>query len=82
MVDRMHALALTLSWGWDVTRYCLRFTVSMCHRGQDNLRLYDQAARIISTGKLNGLPHLHTQPINDVVYIVPLGESSSREISS
>ena len=28
----------------------------------------DQANRAISTGKLNGSPHLHTQPINVVVF--------------
>jgi hypothetical protein len=28
----------------------------------------DQANRAISTGKLNGLPHLHTRPINVVVF--------------
>src|SRR5665213_293138 len=28
----------------------------------------DQAIRAISTGKLNALPHLHTRPINVVVY--------------
>jgi hypothetical protein len=28
----------------------------------------DQANRAISTGKLNALPHLHTRPINVVVY--------------
>ena len=28
----------------------------------------DQANRAISTGKLNALPHLHSRPINVVVY--------------
>jgi hypothetical protein len=28
----------------------------------------DQADRAISTGKLNALPHLHSRPINVVVY--------------
>ena len=28
----------------------------------------NQANRAISTGKLNALPHLHTRPINVVVY--------------
>ena len=28
----------------------------------------DQADRVISTGKLHALPHVHTRPINVVVY--------------
>ena len=27
--------------------------------------------RLISTGQLHALPHLHLRPINDVVYIEP-----------
>ena len=34
---------------------------------------YGQASRPISTGKLNALLHLHTRPINVVVYNGPLG---------
>ena len=32
---------------------------------------YDQADRIISTGKLHGSPRFHTRPINVVVYHDP-----------
>ena len=46
------------------------------------LGLYGQASRLISTRKLNALLHFHTVPINHLVLMVPLGESSSREISS
>ena len=55
----MGILALTLSLGWDVTRFvgCLDCVVE---DSQNNLRLYDQAARIISISKLNGLHRLHT----------------------
>jgi hypothetical protein len=35
---------------------------------------YDQAARWISTGQLNPLQGLHTQPINLVVFEAPLGD--------
>jgi hypothetical protein len=35
----------------------------------------DQANRAISTGKLNGLPHLHTRPINVVVFHGSQGRS-------
>ena len=35
----------------------------------------DQAIRTISTGKLNGLPHLHTRPINVVVFHGSQGSS-------
>ena len=35
----------------------------------------DQANRTISTGKLNGLPHLHTRPINVVVFHGSQGSS-------
>ena len=34
---------------------------------------YGQASRPISTGKLNALLHLHTRPINVVVYNGPSG---------
>ena len=37
---------------------------------------YGQASRPISTGKLNALLHLHTRPINVVVYNGPLGDCS------
>ena len=33
----------------------------------DESKLYGQASRPISTGKLNALPHLHLRPINLVV---------------
>jgi len=46
------------------------------------LGLYGQAARLISTGKLNALLRFHILPINHLVLMVPSGESSSREISS
>ena len=46
---------------WRKHEYCI-----------SNLRLYGQAARIISIGKLNTLLCLHIQPINDLVWIVPL----------
>ena len=36
------------------------------------IKLYGQVSRAISTGKLNALPRLHTQPINLVVYEGPL----------
>ena len=35
------------------------------------LGLYGQAARIISTGKLNALLRFHIPPINQVVYLGP-----------
>ena len=37
-----------------------------------------QADRAISTGKLRTLLRFHTQPINQVVYLGPSGESSSQ----
>ena len=40
------------------------------------LIFYGQASRPISTGKLNALLHLHTRPINVVVYNGPLGDCS------
>lgn len=49
---------------------------------QSHLGLYGQAARLISTGKLNALLRFHILPINHLVLMVPSGESSSREISS
>ena len=33
---------------------------------------YGQASREISTGQLNTLPHLHCQPINQIISLVPL----------
>ena len=36
-----------------------------------DLSEYDQADRIISTGKLRGSPHFHIRPINVVVYHDP-----------
>jgi hypothetical protein len=42
------------------------------------LRLYGQASRAISTGKLKSLLTLHTRPINHVVFVGPSGESSSQ----
>jgi hypothetical protein len=52
-----------------------RPTMTRCYR-KWSLRLWstdmdhesDQANRAISTGKLNALPRLHTQPINVVVF--------------
>ena len=37
---------------------------------------YGQASRPISTGQLNTLLYLHTQPINVVVFNGPLGDCS------
>ena len=45
-------------------------------------KLWDQAARAISTGQLNALPRFHIRPINVVVCHDPSGGSSPREISS
>src|ERR1700722_337611 len=42
------------------------------------LRLYGQASRAISTGQLSALLRVHTRPINHVVFVGPLGESSSQ----
>ena len=36
---------------------------------------YGQASRKISTGRLNTLPHLDRQPINQIFSLVPLGAS-------
>ena len=44
--------------------------------------LYDQASRSISTAQLSALLHVHSQPINVVVFNEPLGDLKSREISS
>lgn len=41
---------------------------------------YGQASRPISTGKLNALLHLHTQPIKVVVYNRPSGVVTPRDI--
>ena len=41
---------------------------------------YGQASRPISTGQLNALLHLHTRPINVVVYNGPLGVVTPRDI--
>jgi hypothetical protein len=54
---------------------------SMHHplRQQTNaLRLYGQVSRAISTGQLSALLRVHTRPINHVVFVGPLGESSSQ----
>ena len=40
---------------------------------------YGQASRPISTGQLNALLHLHTRPINVVVYNGPLGVVTPRD---
>ena len=40
------------------------------------IQFYGQASRPISTGKLNALLHLHTRPINVVVYNGPSGDCS------
>ena len=47
-----------------------RKTSFLDNRREDNK---GQAARSISTGQLNGLLHVHFQPINVVVYHGPLG---------
>ena len=39
----------------------------------DGDETYDQASRRISTGQLKSLRIFHTQPINHVVYVEPLG---------
>ena len=36
-------------------------------------RSYGQASRLISIGKLNASPRLHTRPIDLVIFQVPLG---------
>ncbi len=41
-----------------------------------SVNFYGQASRPISTGKLNALLRLHTQPINVVVYNGPSGDCS------
>ena len=51
-------------------------------RIESSARLWDQAARAISTGQLNALPRFHFRPINVVVCHDPSGRSSLREISS
>src|SRR5207244_12932245 len=45
-------------------------------------RLWDQAARAISTGQLKALLPFHTRPINVVVCHDPSGRLTLREISS
>ena len=40
---------------------------------------YGQASRPISTGQLNALLHLHTRPINVVVYNGPSGVVTPRD---
>ncbi len=47
------------------------FTVPGRHFKQSVLGLYGQAARLISTRKLNALLHFHTAPINHLVLMVP-----------
>ena len=42
----------------------------------NRLRLYGRASRAISTGSLSALLRVHTQPINQVVFLGPLGGSS------
>ena len=41
----------------------------------------NQDNRAISTGKLNALPHLHTRPIDVVIYQALKGELVSRWVS-
>ena len=60
---------------------CRFFALAVYDRGvgdpPPSLRIfYGQASRPISTGKLNALLHLHTRPINVVVYNGPLGDCS------
>ena len=56
--------------------------ISSMHRPQrqqtNALRLYGQVSRAISTGQLSALLRVHTRPINHVVFVGPLGESSSQ----
>ena len=40
-----------------------------------------QAARAISTGQLNASQRLHTQPIDEVVYLGPSGDCSREKLS-
>ncbi len=39
---------------------------------------YGQAARSISTGRLNALLHVHLQPINEVIFLEPSGSLMDR----
>ena len=56
--DASHWVSVALSFE------ALRLLKLVCGHGHEN----DQANRAISTGKLNALPRLHTQPINVVVF--------------
>ena len=53
-----------------MTSVTLRAT---CAEARSVLGLYGQAARIISTRKLNALLRLHIAPINQVVFLGPSG---------
>ena len=42
-------------------------------RGVVNRKKYGQASRMISTGRLNMLPCVHLRPIDEIIYLAPLG---------
>ena len=54
-----------------------RVTAFLQHCFVEN-KLYGQASRAISTGKLNASLRLHTQPIKQVVYLCPLALAGGR----
>jgi hypothetical protein len=41
-------------------------------------KLYGQASRAVSTGKLHAFPRFHTQPIKQVIYLCPLALTGGR----
>ena len=54
-----------------------------CHGGVDDCcaRWWSRAYRAIRTGQLSALPHLHTRPINVMVYHGPRGDIVLRRVS-
>ena len=79
---RPYELFLGNCFGWIVC-WCLNCVIYIdpgsVATPQAVFHFYGQASRPISTGQLNALLHLHTQPINVVVYNGPLGVVTPRD---
>ena len=76
---------LAIALEWIVYWFCMICVVIYIRPGgrrpspKPFFHFYGQASRPISTGQLNALLHLHTQPINVVVYNGPLGVITPRD---
>ena len=80
--SQLNTLQTVVSRPTSRSGFRVHYVVSSGVGTPDKKQIYGQASRLISIGKLNASPRLHTRPIDLVIFQEPLGILRSREISS